>query len=111
MATPLHIRTLLGTHITLRTDARKIAQALLSDAPIALDFSGVEYASRSFIDELYTLITQHPHATLLHLSPDVQNKWNAVTNTRQKGRITRHREPVIINCHNMNELADMFAHM
>lgn len=104
----VNIQQLLGSGITLRSDADRLRPEMEGKENLVLDFTGVEFASRSFMDALYGLLQEHPGTTLRGLSADVASTWAAVERTHRKGRNTPSHTSFIIRCENMQQVEKMF---
>ena len=104
----INIKQILGSGISLRSDADKLRPEMEGKENLVLDFTEVEFASRSFMDALYGLLQDHPRTTLRGLSADVASTWAAVERTHRKGRnITLHAS-FVVRCENMQDVEKMF---
>ena len=104
----VNINQLLGTSISLRSDADKLRPEMEGKEHIVLDFAGVTFVSRSFMDALYGLLQEHPGTTLQGLSAEVASTWTAVEQTHRKGRRITLKASFHIRCEDMQEVEQMF---
>lgn len=85
------LHTLIGRDLLCRVSARDISTAIrnLDEKDIALDFSGVEFATRCFMDELYNEIqkskTDGFNVTMENMSDDLKTMYSAVSKTQKSG--------------------------
>lgn len=68
--TVIYIKDLIGRDILNRISARDILDAInnLDDTTITLNFEGVQFTTRSFMDEFYNIILfQKPSGKVVHI--------------------------------------------
>ena len=104
----INIKQILGSGISLRSDADKLRPEMEGKENLVLDFTDVEFASRSFMDALYGLLQEHPRTTLRGLSADVASTWAAVQQTHRKGRNSTLHASFVVRCENMQDVEKMF---
>lgn len=87
----IQLQTFIGRDLLGRVSARDISTAIrnLNEKDIALDFSGVEFATRSFMDELYNEIQKSKadgfNVTMENMSGDLKTMYGAVSKTQKSG--------------------------
>lgn len=85
------LHTLIGRDLICMVSVRDISTAIrnLNEKDIALDFSGVEFATRSFKDELYNEIQKSKadgfNVTMKNMSDDLKTMYSAVSKTQKSG--------------------------
>ena len=104
----VNVADILGRNLMARALARDLKSYVdNSSEPCELDFSGVEFATRSFMDELYNQLVKNHAAGISGMSEDLSALLNAVKAT-QKGAKSKFIDPAEIHVPD-SELDDFFA--
>ncbi|MBO8482719.1 MAG: DUF4325 domain-containing protein [Bacteroidetes bacterium] len=77
---------------------------------VIIDFSGVHFATRSFMDEFYVLFQEHmkkSEVELSNLPPDVEKTLEAVKATQNKKKIVS--DDIIVKTKNILDLENRLA--
>lgn len=86
--TIISVASVLGATLVSRKSVSLLEQAATGRGDgivVVLDFSGVTFASRSFMDELYNSeILDNDRVQYINLIPAVQEVWSAVRQTQSK---------------------------
>jgi hypothetical protein len=91
----------VGSNPNYRNSASVLFEAIpLHVEEVVLDFSGVEFISRGFADELHKerlriQAERNVHVVLEEVSEEVQRMMNTVARTQQAGNRSEFRLPVI----------------
>lgn len=101
-------QTIKCQNLYLRSDAHKILLPAESDVDVVLDFSGVDFVSRTATDELYVLTACYNSVVLLNANFVVQATWNAVVHTHERKKVRTGDQQTIINCSTMDDVTAMF---
>ena len=101
-------QTIKCQNLYLRSDAHKILLPTESDVDVVLDFSDVEFVSRTATDELYVLTARYNSVVLLNANSTVQVTWDAVTRTHERGKKSVSDQQTIINCNTMDDVKVLF---
>jgi len=76
--------------LIFREEAKKLEkiskEKLKKFNSVYLDFSNVEFVSRSFLDELLNIITKEKRIKVLNLKPNLKELFNRVEKTKQEVR-------------------------
>lgn len=81
------IATLISNDIRSRANANIIRSAIDGiDGCITLDFSGVVFASRSFVDELFNIKEEHGNINITNASDLISSMLSAVSEGRKHKR-------------------------
>lgn len=100
----LKIKDILGTSITLRARVRNMASQVTDD--MVLDFTGVNFTSRSAMDEFCNILEAHPAVKVTNMQDFVSNMFDVVWTGRKKVRVRDEKaEGETITCNTMEELA------
>ena len=74
--------------LIFREEAKKLEkiskEKLKKFNSVYLDFSNVEFVSRSFLDELLNIITKEKRIKVLNLKPNLKELFNRVEKTKQE---------------------------
>lgn len=90
MKKKIEIATLISTDVRSRSNANKIRDEIAGTSKdVILDFSGVVFISRSFTDELFSLIEyfESNKVDIINASCVVRSMMDAVKNGRNKTRV------------------------
>ncbi len=105
----INIESLLGSDIRIRSRVLEIAALMDADSCYVLDFKGVNFISRSFADELISMLEQtSKHIDIIHMGLGVKEMFDIV----RKGRHIKHdsaRNEKIIALENMDEVEMFFC--
>ena len=91
--TTINIRNLVGRDILNRISAHDIlsAASACGDSKVSLDFDGVQFTTRSFMDEFYNEVKKASSdgvsVSVINMSDDLKQMYAAVSRT-QKGATT-----------------------
>lgn len=103
----IHIAKAEGRHIRTRQTMRGLFERLPAVACI-LDFTGVEFISRSVADEVVAYAT-HTHSTITNATGTVGDTLEAVRRTRRGGRKNRASESDIASPKSIRELKELLG--
>ena len=104
------IADILSTDVRSRANAEIIRAAVDGiEGPVILDFEGVTFISRSFTDELYTIMNEHRNLTLANMSDFVRTMFDAVSQSRKHGRVLPQDNSEIKECNDMESLSSFLA--
>lgn len=100
------LQTLIGTEIRSRTNADKIRKEINDCKNIhILDFNGVTFVSRSFADELCSIMDEHQNVKLANETPFVKKMIDTVLAGRKRVR-QRNEHSDIVSFSNIDDLCD-----
>lgn len=108
MKKKIKIAELLSTDVRSRSNAEKIRGEIKKNSKeVVLDFSGVTFISRSFTDELYTVISvcKNKHIDLINTSDVVASMLKAVKSGREKKRVRPNNDSEIKEFDDMESLS------
>lgn len=108
MKNEIKIAELLSTDVRSRFNAEIIRSEIRTKSKkIVLDFSGVTFMSRSFTDELYTVISayKNKHISLVNMSGIVESMLKAVKSGRENKRIRLNDDSEIKEFDDMESLS------
>lgn len=104
------IADILSTDVRSRANAEIIRAAVDGiEGPVILDFEGVTFISRSFTDELYTIMNEHGNLTLANMSDFVRTMFDAVSQSRKRRRVLPQDNSEIKECNDMESLSSFLA--
>ena len=103
METVINVKSLIGTEVRSRLNAETIKNNI--DGKTSVDFSGVEFISRSFADELYNIAKDNKDISLVGMSDFVLSMFNVVSNGRSKGRVRKNGTEEIKEFDNLDSLS------
>lgn len=105
----IKIKEVLGSDIRIRSRVTEIAKLTREASIYNLDFSGVRFISRSFADELITLL-QHSQGriTIVNVKNEVSDMLKAVEKGRNQAHTTKHTGKVQ-KLDSMEDLAVFFS--
>ncbi len=112
----INIRDLVGRDIFGRIAAHDIlaAASYCEDGSAVLDFEGVQFTTRSFMDEFYNEVRKAREAgreiTVTNMSEDLGHMYEAVSRT-QKGGTTKITMKPYAKPKTIAEMAQIFAQM
>lgn len=112
----IHIRDLVGRDIFGRIAAHDIlaAASYCESGAVVLDFEGVQFATRSFMDEFYNEVRKARESgrdiTLANMSEELGYMYDAVSRT-QKGCTTKITMKPYAKPKTIAEMAQIFAQM
>lgn len=107
MENNINIRSLIGSEVRSRTNAEKIANALLNNKKICIiDFDGVTFISRSFADELCNIMDQNSRIRLVNETPFVKRMIDVVLAGRKRVRQREDSDNSIISFSSIDELKE-----
>ncbi|HAC16823.1 MAG TPA: hypothetical protein DCE78_12895 [Bacteroidetes bacterium] len=75
------------THLSTRTHAKQVFDDLMSLEPSkqVLDFTGIEFSSRSFMVQLYAMLaSQHSQARFSNMNDQVEQMYRLALNAYNK---------------------------
>lgn len=90
MKKKIQIAKVISTDVRSRSNADIIRNEISKDVnEVILDFAGVVFISRSFADELYTIMDKHKDVKVqeINMSEIVSSMMNAVSSGRKKVRV------------------------
>ena len=105
----IDISELLSNDIRSRANANIIRSAIDGAADVVLDFAGVVFVSRSFMDEIYNVVAEHKDIKLENMSNFVETMYDAVKHGRQSKRILPSNDSEIKVLTDLNSLETFFA--
>lgn len=108
MEKSISIKMLIGEEVRSRINAEKIRKAIAnSDNTHILDFNGVAFVSRSFADELCTILDENSTLRLINETSLVKKMIDTVLAGRKRVR-QRDQSSDIVKLENMDDLHDYF---
>jgi anti-anti-sigma regulatory factor len=114
--TTINIRDLVGRDILNRISAHDIlsAASACGDSKVSLDFDGVQFTTRSFMDEFYNQVKTASlsglNITVTNMSDDLRQMYVAVSKT-QKGGTTKITMKPYSRPKSISEMERIFAQM
>ena len=114
MKQEIKISTLISTDVRSRSNAEIIRNEIdVTSDKVVLDFSGVCFISRSFTDELCSVIEHLKNVTIDidNMSDIVKTMMEAVKNSRKNKRIRSKDNSEIKEFDDMEDLSDFFSKM
>lgn len=104
-----NVSEIIGTDVRSRSAADSIRHACMAECPPdVLDFGEVSFISRSFADELYTILQVFPATKIVGMCDAVKNMYDVV----MKGRSTvRQRIPEDVVVRNFSNIKELSAFM
>lgn len=80
------VREILGRDLTSRPFAHDLYNYIENsgEREAVLDFAGVEFSSRSFMDEFYNLFVKDGSASIINMSPDLRTMLDVVESTQNR---------------------------
>lgn len=108
----LEIAKLISTDVRSRSNAKKIVDLIDNNTDeVVLDFKNVSFISRSFSDELCTIIENRSGIRFSekNMSHFVGLMFHTVQTSRNKKRKRNVSDNEIINIDNMDSLSDFFV--
>lgn len=112
--TVIYIKDLIGRDILNRISARDILDAInnLDDTNITLNFEGVQFTTRSFMDEFYNIILfQKPSGKVVHIeamSNDLAAMLEVVSKT-QHNSVTKVAPQPYVTTKTIDDMKNLFA--
>ena len=112
--TVIYIKDLIGRDILNRISARDILDAInnLDDTTITLNFEGVQFTTRSFMDEFYNIILfQKPSGKVGHIeamSNDLAAMLEVVSKT-QHNSVTKVAPQPYVTTKTIDDMKNLFA--
>lgn len=104
----IDVKALAGRDIISRDRARSIRDAIdgLGGEDVELDFSGVEFTSRSFMDEFYSSVVKplRDRVGIVGMSGDIRRMLDAVSRT-QGAAVTEVTMFPYVKCGTLEEAA------
>ena len=97
--TTINIRNLVGQDILNRISAHDIISAVLicRDSTVSLDFDGVQFTTRSFMDEFYNEVQKASSnglsISVINMSDDLKQMYAAVSRTQKNATTTITMKP------------------
>lgn len=114
MEKEIKIANLISTDVRSRSNADIIRNELLKDTSrkITLDFCGVTFVSRSFTDELYSIIeySKKTKIEVVNTSGVVEKMLNAVKNSRINKRVRLKDDSEIKEFKDIDSLSIFLSH-
>lgn len=111
MKTIIRLSTTLGqdirTRMFFRRDIEKLITPLAMNA--VLDFSDVEFISRSVADEICNLLEDYPSLEVANMAGDTARMFRIVSQGRKQPREYSDLKAKIYHLKNMKELSDFFC--
>lgn len=105
----INISELLSNDIRSRANANIVRSAIDGATDVVLDFVGVVFVSRSFMDEIYNVVEEHKGIKLENMSNFVETMYDAVKHGRQSKRILPSSDSEIKVLKDLNSLETFFA--
>lgn len=104
------ISELLGTDVRSRSNAEIIrADASNFGDTVILDFKDVTFVSRSFADELCSIMETCGNISLVHMSRLVESMMNAVSSGRKEKRLRPDAGTDIKDIDTIEDLSEFFS--
>ncbi|OJV90992.1 MAG: hypothetical protein BGO34_22165 [Bacteroidia bacterium 44-10] len=99
----IKISELIGADIRSRKNAEYIRNSIAGSAgKVELDFDGVEFISRAFADEVYTIVKENnDNVVLINMESIVGSMMSVVSESRTQKRVRKTENA------NMKEFSDM----
>ncbi|WP_281644695.1 STAS-like domain-containing protein [Bacteroides zoogleoformans] len=109
----ISVANLISTDVRSRSNADKIRDEICN-APknVTLDFNGVVFISRSFTDELYSIMEHFSNVKvkIINTSDVVRNMMNAVKKGRANKRIRLKEKSEVMEFKDMESLSAFLSH-
>lgn len=99
----LKIADQFGTEFRTRSLVERLGASLVPEDEYMFDMSGIELISRSAADELYN-ITMTNHVEIIHMTPFVQQMFDAVKLGRFQPRLHPSSDVEFIQCSDLHSL-------
>lgn len=102
---------LIGESIRSRSNIKRLIENIDCDNNYLLDFSNVQFMSRTFSDELYTFLKRHANVTLNEetMSKEVSAIYKVVSSGREGKRKKNDNRGDIIVLNTVEEVSDYFS--
>ncbi len=107
----LKIKDIYGSEIRTRRTMEEFAHTLILENSYLLDFTGVEQISRSAVDELCNIISDHGSIHTVNMTPFVQKMFDTVLISRFSPRVRTKSTSEVIRCSTMQELSQCFSEL
>lgn len=107
----IKIAELIGTDIRSRNNAKRILEVINTDDEYTLDFTSVEFMSRSFTDELCNIIDYNNNVTIdeVTMERQIEDIYTIVNRGRQTKRKRAKSKGKIIELNTSEEVRTFFA--
>lgn len=102
---------LIGESIRSRSNIKRLIENIDCDNNYLLDFSNVQFMSRTFSDELYNFLKRHANVTLNEgtMSKEVSAIYKVVSSGRDEKRKRNDNRGNIIVLNTVEEVSDYFS--
>lgn len=103
----IFVKDTIGTDLRTRSFFRRDVERLigLNGDDISLDFSDVEFVSRSVADEICNLLVDHPSLEVKDMEGDVEMMYRVVVNGRNVPRKFPVSDIKVYHIRNMQEMS------
>lgn len=105
----IKVMDILGSDIRSRLNAERIRDRI--DGQTVVDFSGVEFMSRSFADELYNICHENPLVRIDGMSDFVRSMYNTVSDGRQRKRVRKDDQGEVLQFNNVESLSEFLLQL
>lgn len=106
----IQISAAIGTDIRTRLFFRRHIDAAVKPEDFAvLDFSGVEFVSRSVADEMVNILIDYPKTQIIGLSGDAGKMFDVVKSGRNKPRVYETADIKTVRLCSLEEVEDYFG--
>ena len=100
----LKISDQFGTEFRTRSLVERLGASLVPEDEYMFDMSGINMISRSAADELYNITLSH-HVEIVHMTPFVQQMYDAVKHGRFQPRQHLSNDVEFIECTDLRSLS------
>lgn len=112
MVKVLKVKELISADVRSRANAKKIWDIVnATNNSIELDFSGVIFVSRSFVDEVYNIIDSKKGITITNTFDIVKSMFETVSSSRNSKRVREKDNSEIKDFHDMESLSSFLSTM
>lgn len=106
----IYISKLISTDIRSRSNINRIEEEIRRiDSKVELDFSEVDFMSRSFADELYNFVESHKNVSICNINGIARSMIEAVRESRNSKRVYNTDDSEIKEFEDIKSLSSFLA--